>query len=203
MRIVPAFDIDDVTAAAVSEAIERIPYFDLSTPQGVKKLLAHAIFAVHGAAARLFNGDVRDQLVFYYGRSSDEPSNVIGRWRSRGHRYSILLGRVKTCDVRAAESDGIRIMRLLSDRDALCIKKFENVSLGSNGPLPSSPYSVLYLTWYFSSPGDIGRIPPSEISEVASELQDDFINELSVRSIREILEITRRHSQMAPVRWYA
>ena len=104
--------------------------------------------------------------------------------------------------MRAAESDGIRIMRLLSDRDAICIKKFENVAIGSNGPLPSSPYSVLYLTWYFSSPGDIGRIPPGDIPDVASELKEDFINDLSTRSIRAILEATRRHSKVAPVRWF-
>jgi hypothetical protein len=198
-----AFDFDIVDNEELQTAIDRAPIFDLDSLQNFKRLLAHSIGAVHAVCMKLHQPSWRDQLVVYYGRSTDDAQNVLGRWKSRGHRFGLVLGKVPTKEVHDAESDAIKLFSLIDQNDGLCIKKFDNLAKGGNGPLPSSKWSTLYLTWYFDRNSiELFKLTLDEVNDLADEAYDDLTWDLSTRTIRDILRLTRSYSHLIPLRWY-
>ena len=206
MAKIYAFDFDLIENDEIEEALESAPYYPMDTNADFKKLLTRAIGIVHAIPSKLHRAPgERNQIVIYFGRTSaDSYKGVKGRWKNkeRGHRYGVILGLVPTKTIRDLEADTIKIFSTIEDNDGLCIKKLDNLSIGSNGPLPASKESVLYLTWSFTAAGEIGKLPSDEIDYIGEKIYDQLASDISSRSIKDILRLTREYSHTVPVTWF-
>lgn len=201
-----AFETEFIDTYEIEETIDSLKYYDCSYSRETKKLIFDTIKTVHAIGPKLF-GEPNNDLMIYYGRSSDDPLRVKQRLKNSFHyrnlRFSTLLGVTNTTDISDIERDIIRLFKFIDNHDALCIKELKNISSGSNGPLPNSRYSVLYLTFGFSRPVNVGKLTNYGIETVLNEInEDDVLGDLTKKSIKEILELTRRHSIRENLIWH-
>lgn len=204
MRI--AFETENVSNDEIEEVIYDLPTYNCSNSRELKKLIFDSIKTVHAIGPRLF-GEPNNDLMIYYGRSPDHPTGVKNRLKSslksKNLRFSILIAKILTKHISKIEKDIIKIFKLIDSHDALCVKELKNISGGSNGPLPESKYSVLYLTFGFSKPVNVGKLTNYGVNVVLEEiLDDDVLLDLDEKSIKDILNLTRLHSKKETIIWH-
>ena len=202
-----AFDIELTENFELQGEIERVKFFEINKAIDLKRIIFHAIATVHTIVPSLFRGYDQSELVIYFGRAGATPDNVINRWKSslhnRNHRYGVILGKCLTSEIRDLEADVLKIFNVIDSNNGLCIKRLENLSMGSNGQLPNSRESILYLTWDFDNyPGIISKLSTSEMDQLSREIQEEIIFDLSNSSIKEILKKTRDWGYRIPLKWH-
>lgn len=201
-----AFETEFIDTYEIEETIDSLKYYDCTNSREIKKLIFDTIKTVHAIGPKLF-GEPNNDLMIYYGRSSDDPNGVKQRlkssFRNRNLRFSTLLAITNTKEISKIERDIIKIFKFIDSHDALCVKELQNISSGSNGPLPNSKYSVLYLTFGFSRPVNVGKLTNFGIETVFNEIiDDDVLLDLDEKSIKEILGLTRLHSKRENLIWH-
>lgn len=137
-----AYDLDIVDHSDISDGLEAAPRYQRFT-DAVK----HVIRSIHGIPDLVGDADL-DQIEVYLGRAGGTEAHVLGRFGShrerKAHEHGAILFRGATANVVSWEGWSNRILKGLQERDMLCVA---NLVAGKNGRIPSTPTSVVYMTW--------------------------------------------------------
>lgn len=70
-------------------------------------------------------------------------------------------------------------------------------------PLPNSNEAVLYLTFDFGRSVNLGKLTNYGVDSVLDDIIDnDILLDLDEKSIREILNLTKLHSNRGVLKWF-
>lgn len=205
MNVLTAFDLP-ISQREFDEAKVVFPRHRADSSANLKKFLAHCVGAVHSIASDLHNPKERGKLKIYFGRSSEETSLLVNRWRDsefrREHEFGVVLCSMPTRETRFAENAAIRLFKVLEDSNTICIGSVENKSLGSCGRIPSSETSLIYATWTVPSNGTEYLVKKISRADIQSYTDSMDVEMLSKSSLRSILELTRTYGFKTPIKWH-
>lgn|SRR5574340_615682 len=195
-----AYIIDDADEDRVLEGIEAAPQYGKKVAGAIKR----TIKVIHGLDALLKRRELRD-LEVYLGRSSDDPTQVLGRWvahrRERGHKYAAVLF---TCEAdRAAKLEGLanKVLKKLKVYDALCVGN-ANTAGDGRGRKPGRPLAVIYMTWGENTENNgFGKADIDIIRRVAEETYHEAGGFVTKKQLEGGLRTIKRMTHKARLRW--
>lgn len=193
-----AFDLDIVDHSDIRDGINAAPAYQRFGPA-----VKHVIRSIHGIP-KLFEDLELGQIEVYLGRAGATEEHVHGRFGShfenKDHEHGAILFEGATKDVVSWEGWANRIIKSLQARGMLCVA---NIIAGKNGRTPSTPTSVVYMTWR-EIPRE-GLLTPTrrDVEEMAIEISDGASESRSASQLATAMDpITRPDTDYVEIEWH-
>ncbi len=193
-----AYDLDIVDRSDIRDGLDAVPSYQRFT-DAVK----HVIRSIHGIPG-LFSDLDLDQVEVYLGRSGGTEEHVIGRFGShlenKDHEHGAILFQGATPKVVSWEGWSNRILKSLQGRDMLCVA---NIVAGKNGRIPSTPTSVVYMTWRRIRRQGLATPTRRDVLEMAREIVEGASELRPVTQLATAMDpITRPNTDYARLEWH-
>ncbi len=195
-----AYIIGEADENRVLEGIEAAPQYGKKVAGAIKR----AIKVIHGLDALFNRLELRD-LEVYLGRSSDDPTQVLGRWeqarKKHRHKYAAILF---TCEAdRASKLEGLanKVLKKLKAHGALCVGN-ANTAGDGRGRKPGRPLAVIYMTWGENTGNNgFGKADIDIIRRVTEETYHEAGGFVTKKQIEGGLRTIKRMTLKARLRW--
>lgn len=198
MASLQAFNLKSVRSTHIEDGISAAPFY-----RRFSSAAQHVIRSIH-AIVTLFKDVVLGEVEVYLGRAGGTPEHVLARFREhrtvRGHEYGVVLFVGDTDDVIGWEGTCNRLLKRLETGGHLCVA---NVYAGENGPAPSTPESVVYMTWRFVRRKSVTKPTPRQIEDIAVDVAESRSEERSADQLMTAMApLVRPSTDFADMRWH-
>lgn len=198
MSTLLAVNLDSVTLDNLRDGLDSAPLY-----QRFGDAVKHVIRSIH-AIPTLFKGATLGHIEVYLGRAGGTAEHIAKRFRShrakKDHEHGAIIMEGATKDIISWEGTANRIILRLMDRGVLCVA---NMQAGENGPTPSTPTSVVYMTWREVRRVAVNKPDSDDVDEIAEEVAASKLEARDAKQLATALKpITRPQTEIADIEWH-